>query len=479
MSQSSEAITIILSARDRFSLTEDCIAHLTTHTPQPFHLIVVLGGAPKELENRLRERHGNTATLVFEPRFLNCSEARNIGLKLAKTRLSVCMDNDVFPRPGWLPPLLRCQNETSAGLVVPLILEDNTHIHCAGNDMFITKRGARSFVSKVLPYHYIQVSDGTNIKRREIDYGEMHLQLIDTQAALALGVHDERIQEGEELDCGLIWRKAGRSIWFEPESIVVYDFPRRVEHPCDIAFFCWRWRPTNLIPGYKIMHEKWGMDMTEAGFFKFFLLDMNSKVGWLPRLWHSRRALAIDNAMDRAFAILALPNRARMFLYAWRTGHYEWTAQLEGGNSASRRIVSEVLSIFGRSSDGRSQVERLQLQDDVYVDTFCLQEGANCGPGASLSAKGEEVLRITCLGCGRGYYQVYPGQLKRWDIPRHYFEEATVDAQIDAAAHMLERDGQHLLRTGPVPTLHDISLDVGRLTQVCRDLSQKLRAHVH
>ena len=137
--------------------------------------------------------------------------------------------------------------------------------------MFITKKGERSFVGKVLPYNRTsRCSDGTNIKRREIDYGEMHLQLIDTQAALALGVYDERIQEGQELDGGLVWRKAGRSIWFEPESIVVYDFPRRIEHPGDIAFFCWRWNAANLIPGYKVMHEKWGMDMTEAGIFQVF-----------------------------------------------------------------------------------------------------------------------------------------------------------------------------------------------------------------
>jgi hypothetical protein len=479
MSLSSEAITIIMTGRDRFSLTEDCIENLKAHTPQPFRLIVVLGGAPKEFESRLRVRYGKTETLVFESRFLNCSEARNIGLRLAKTRLSVCMDNDVFPRPGWLPPLLRCENETSAGLVVPLILEDNTHIHCAGNDMFITKRGGRSFVSKVLPYQHMPVSEGTNIKRREIDYGEMHLQLIDTQVALAIGVHDERIQEGEELDGGLVWRKAGRSIWFEPESIVVYDLPRRIEHPGDITFFCWRWNAANLIPGYEVMYEKWGMDMTESGDFKFFLLNMNAKVGWLPRLWHSRMALAVDHATDRVSAILAVPNRARMFLYAWRTGHYQWATQLEGEQPASRRIVSKALSIFGSGSDGRREVRRLQVQDDVYVDIFRLQEGTIYGPGASLSAKGEEVLRIACLGCGRGYYQVYPRQLKRWDIPRHYFAETSVHAQIDSAVRLLQCDSQNLLRAGPVSALQEITLDAGRLSQLCRDLSEKLRAYDH
>ena len=89
MNQSNEAITIIVAGRDRFSRTEHCIETLIAHTPQPYHLIVVLGAAPKELESRLLERYGTTVKFIFEARFLNCSESRNIGLKLATTRLSV------------------------------------------------------------------------------------------------------------------------------------------------------------------------------------------------------------------------------------------------------------------------------------------------------------------------------------------------------------------------------------------------------
>ena len=55
------------------------------------------------------------------------------------------------------------------------------------------------------------------------------------------------------------------------------------------------------------------MDMTEAGSFKYFLRNMNMKVGWLPRLWHSWTALAIDRAMGRAFALLIeTPNKIRL-----------------------------------------------------------------------------------------------------------------------------------------------------------------------
>ena len=226
---------------------------------------MVLGAAPKELESQLLERYGTTVKFIFEARFLNCSESRNIGLKLATTRLSVCMDNDVFVRPGWLPPLVRCQNETSAGLVVPLVLEDEHRVHCAGCDMFVSKKGNRSFVGKALRYHGQTVFEDTNIKKRESDYGEMHL---------AVGRYKSRgwnsacttngSRKGRRLDGGLAWRKAGRSM-MSRKSVVVYDLPMGVEHPDDIAFFCWRWDAANIVPGYKVMHEKWDMDMTEAG----------------------------------------------------------------------------------------------------------------------------------------------------------------------------------------------------------------------
>jgi hypothetical protein len=74
---------------------------------------------------------------------------------------------------------------------------------------------------------------------------------------------------------------------------------------------------------------------------------------------------------------------------------------------------------------------------------------------------------------------VYPRRLKRWDIPRHYFEETTVEAQIDSGVRLLERDSQDFLRSGPVLTLQEITLDAGRLARSCRDLSKKLHAYVH
>ena len=98
-----ERCTVIMVIRDRFSTTERCVDELFRNTPEPFDLIIVAGGAPKGVESSLKARFGGKADLVFEPELLNPAESRNLGLRRARTRLAVVMDNDVLVMPGWLP----------------------------------------------------------------------------------------------------------------------------------------------------------------------------------------------------------------------------------------------------------------------------------------------------------------------------------------------------------------------------------------
>ena len=52
----------------------------------------------------------------------------------------------------------------------------------------------------------------TNLKRSEIDFGEVHCQLLVVDTALKLGVYDERLREGIEMDSGLTLTRAGCKI---------------------------------------------------------------------------------------------------------------------------------------------------------------------------------------------------------------------------------------------------------------------------
>jgi hypothetical protein len=426
-------VTIIVSARDRFSPTEACLDNLLEQTPQPHDLVVVLGGAPGELRRRLLEKFGARARFIFDDRFLNCAQARNIGLRTSKTSLTVCLDNDVYPRAGWLEPLLRCQSETGAGLVVPLMLEDARRIHTSGAFLFVTRKGGKSFGSKVLPFYKAEVFEGTTLERQRTGYGEMHCQLVDTRAALELGVLDERVKEGEELDSGLSWLKGGREIWVEPASVVVYDFPVEIEDPVDLPLFIWRWDIRSIIPGYLVMHEKWGMDLTEAGYFKYFLMRVNAIVGWLPRAWPTRTALRIDRALGRAAALLSLPGRLWSHLTAWRAGYYDWIEALEDPRPPRRRIVEELRRALAWPYAERRELVSVPVQDGVRIDACWRESNQGTGPSASLYTGDSEMLRCDCFGDGKGRTVEFPESRPRWASDGAYFTERTVAGQIERA----------------------------------------------
>jgi len=296
-----ETCTVIVTPRDRFSIIETCIEKILEHTPEPFELIVVMGGAPENLKQALHQKYGSKAKLVFEPAYLNTAQLRNIGLRLARTRLAVCLDTDVYVRPGWLGPLLDCQRETGAGLVVPMVLDKNDVVHTAGNDLFITTKGGQKFCTMELRYAQVAVGETTNLKRREIDFGEVHCHLLIVDAALKLGVYDETYREGSDIDSGLTLAKAGHSMWVEPSSVVYLYYPDRLDEIDDVRYYLWKWDLAATRASFDYFKKKWGMDRTGRDGASMTYYEMVvRRVGKLTRLWPIPAVLRLDNFYYRS-----------------------------------------------------------------------------------------------------------------------------------------------------------------------------------
>ena len=277
-----EPCTIVVDARDRFSTTRQCLETLIANTPQPYDLIVVIGGAHEHLKQEWVARFGGVGRFIFMPHFLSQAQARKIGLGEAKTRLAVLMDNDNFVRPGWLEALIRCQQETGAVMVVPVILEAEERIHTAGNDLYVSYEYGKAYGHKHLRFHRMPFGAGSNLRRRRTDYAELHCQLVEVEPMLRLGAYDEHILEVGEIDQGLTFAKAGREMWFEPSAVVRYALgcPIRTE---DIRFFQWRWDIAAIHKGYQYFQQKWNLDISEHGSFRDWLVRYNSQLGLLPR----------------------------------------------------------------------------------------------------------------------------------------------------------------------------------------------------
>ena len=322
-----EACAIVVSTRDRFSSTSECLDRLLAHTPETHDIMVVAGGASERTRNLWRDRFGNRVRFIFEPHFLNQAQARNIGLRAVTCRFAVVMDNDVFVRAGWLRELLECQRDTGAVMVVPLILEAEQRIHAAGNSLYITYESGRPFGHKELRFYGMPYVESSNLKRERVDYGELHCQLVEVEPTLRLRAFDEKILEVGEVDSGLTWAKAGHTMWFTPSSVVHYRLggPITVE---DIRLFEWRWNMRSILKGYLYFERKWGLDITEQGRFRSFLFHYNSQLGLLSRLFPSTKALRLDNGLARLFGAAVKPFSAPRSLLsnlqAWRIGYFDW-----------------------------------------------------------------------------------------------------------------------------------------------------------
>jgi len=325
-----EPCTIIVNARDRFSTLERCLETLIANTPELGEVIVIIGGAPETLRHRWTQRFGTRMRFLFQPHFLNQAQARNIALRQVTTRLAVVMDDDVFVRPGWLSPLIDCQQQTGAVMVVPNILEAERTIHTAGNELYVTYVNGKAYGHKELRFHSMPFVEGCNLKRQRTGYGELHCQLVEVEPSLRLGVFDEHIQEVGEVDFGLTCRKAGREMWFEPASVVYYAI-RSPLHAEDIRLFAWRWDMRAIYEGYQYFERKWNMDITESGSFREFLLRYNSQLGLIPRLMPTELGLRIDRMLARLrrwpdilLRLLRAPKSLLRRYKAWCIGYYVW-----------------------------------------------------------------------------------------------------------------------------------------------------------
>jgi len=310
-----EICTIIVGVRDKYSPTEKCLDSIVGNTTYPYELICVIGGAPEKVKKQLIQKYGSKVKFIFKDEFLNQPQVRNIGLKETKTKLAVVMDNDVVVRKNWLSAMIECQKDTGAAMVAPIVLEEENVIHTAGNNLYITYKNGKSFGHKALKYHGMVYDDSTNLKREEMDYSELHCQLVDVEVALRLGVYDEHIQEVGECDSGLTWQKAGCKMVFEPTSVVWYMLYHPVQAE-DLKVFIWRWHMDNIVKGYEYFEKKWDLDITEHGDFARFLVSYNERVGFLPRLYPCIFTWFLDRLLKKGTSLTK--QALRMMGAPWR-----------------------------------------------------------------------------------------------------------------------------------------------------------------
>jgi GT2 family glycosyltransferase len=266
---SEPSATIVFVFRERLSCTLECLEHLLRTTAEPYNLICVDGGAPESISASLRQlasRHG--FSLIRSEKYLSPNESRNLALMHVQTRYVVFVDNDVKVSEDWLGPLVRCAEDTGAWLVAPLYMESfqgALRVHMFGGKVRVRDADGRPAYFEKHNLEHEPLNGARQLVRQETDLVEFHALLMNMDAYRSLGPLDEKFFScSEHADLSLTVKNAGKQIYLEPSSVVIYEIPDRLDD-IDREYFALRWSDAWTQASLERLAEKYEIPRQDRG----------------------------------------------------------------------------------------------------------------------------------------------------------------------------------------------------------------------
>lgn len=256
--------TIIVVPRERFSYTQQSLESIYQNTNIPFKLIYVDGNSPRKIKQYLEAQAKEKGfQLIRTDHFLSPNEARNIGLAQVNTKYIIFVDNDILVKPDWLQNLVQCADETDAAVVQPLCYEGENfeRIHMVGGKSEFRQVKGKQWLVEKRPFMHLPIQKlNTTLKREPTEIIEFHCVLARKDLFTEIGSLDQNLLSmTEESDFSLEVSRAGKTIYFEPSSVMTYVAPPPLAWS-DLPFFYVRW--SNIWRQKSIMHfkDKWNLD---------------------------------------------------------------------------------------------------------------------------------------------------------------------------------------------------------------------------
>jgi GT2 family glycosyltransferase len=255
-------VTIVVTQRERMSLTERSLESILADRSTAFDLIYVDGGAPEDVAAYLRRRSREADfRLIRREEWLWPNVARNIALALVTTPYVVFIDNDVLVEQGWLSKLVDAADETDAALVGPLYLWSDGRalptIHMSGGILTFETTSEGLAIHERHDRYNEPVTARTTFSRQACDFLEYHCTLARTDFLRDIGGLDEQIVcVHEHIDLALLARQKNLPILTDPLSAVTYlaFVPMQV---ADLAFHRWRWSADAVASSLRAFSTKW------------------------------------------------------------------------------------------------------------------------------------------------------------------------------------------------------------------------------
>ncbi|NWF53575.1 MAG: glycosyltransferase, partial [Syntrophaceae bacterium] len=116
-------VSIIILTYNQLRYTRECVESLRRHTPQPHEIVFVDNGSSDGTDKWLRQQVGKNINyrLIENKTNHGFSKGSNQGIKAARGKYILLLNNDVVLTEGWLTGLLEClESSQRTGIVGPM-----------------------------------------------------------------------------------------------------------------------------------------------------------------------------------------------------------------------------------------------------------------------------------------------------------------------------------------------------------------------
>ena len=241
-------VTIVMTVREKYSTTIKSINSIINNTPNIYNFIFVNCGLPEDI--LLPEFIKVIKSDSFVPQ-INRFRALN-EIKKNFTKYTVFLDNDIIVQDNWLTELVKCAEETNAGIVGPVYLWNTDKIHMFGGTIRIRNKNFHEQHNLVNENKSILKT----LKRKKCDYVEYHCLLIKSELNHLIDPNYKCIHE--HIDLSLKVKEYGYDTYTEPMSVIEYLNNAPLES-YDIPFFIKRWNIDDTNNDINYFCTKWNL----------------------------------------------------------------------------------------------------------------------------------------------------------------------------------------------------------------------------
>ena len=277
-------VSIIILTFNQWVCTEQCLASIRQHTPEPYELIFVDNGSSDGTRARLQELSAvdTGCHLILNDRNRGYAAGCNQGLLQARGEYLVLLNNDVVVTPEWLSGLLECHmSHPRTGIVGPLtnsasgiqVVPQPDYTVTGGLDGFAVEFRIRNRFRRVR-------------SRRIVGFCMLfHRTLMEE-----IGLLDEQFGSGNYEDDDFCVRAAVAG----HQNLVAADV--YIHHHGSMTFKGNRidYRPA-LVRNAALFHEKWSRPVTDPG--------LGRRIA-VCRLLEQGEQLLLDERIDEALVLL-------------------------------------------------------------------------------------------------------------------------------------------------------------------------------